>query len=35
MLNIHPPAIAGGTDLDQVGRTTFEAKLRSMFANAV
>ncbi len=34
MLNLHPPAIAG-TDLDQVGRTTFEAKLRSMFANAV
>ena len=25
MLNIDPPAIAGGTDLDQVGRTTFEA----------
>ena len=26
MLNINPPATAGGTDLVQVRRTSFEAK---------
>ncbi len=29
MLNIDPPAIAGGTDVDQVRRTTFAASMNA------